>query len=53
VIFLRLVLGVGCLLWLAFWFGVLVDRWNADPLAVVAGLLLFLGWFVLRRRTAS
>jgi hypothetical protein len=50
---LRGFLLIGCFLWLTFWSLVLIGRFEADPVAAVAGLLLLAGWFALRRRSRS
>lgn len=49
-IVLRIVLGIGVVIWLAFWVAVVVGRLEADPVAASIGLLIFAGWLLLRRR---
>jgi hypothetical protein len=49
VIAVRAVLALGGLIWIAYWVTVLIGRWEADPWAVVVGLLLFAGWLLVRR----
>ena len=51
-IFLRAVVLIGCVFWLTFWGAVLIGRLEAQPVAALAGLLLFAGWLLVRRRTA-
>jgi hypothetical protein len=50
-ILLRIVLLIGCIAWVAFWLAVVVGRFDADPWAAGAGLVVFFAWLLARRHT--